>query len=124
MKIDERDNLVQTYKNQITTLEKQWYETRDPAVMALSIKAREELRKVQDTSIDPEVGMGATGGFGSDCYPFTVVWVSADKKKIEVTHDTHTPAPGCDYYTNQIFNYTSNMNGHRERYRLRKMAGG
>ena len=70
--------------------------------------------------IVPEVGMGACGGFGSDCYPYTIVSVSKDGKKIEVTSDDHKPAPGCDYFTNQVYTYTSNMNGQRTLYRLRK----
>lgn len=68
----------------------------------------------------PVIGMGASGGHGSDCYPYTIVSVSKDGKKIEVTRDEHKPAPGYDYYSNQVHTFTSNMDGAREMYRLRK----
>ena len=56
----------------------------------------------------PEVGMGATMATGSDSYPYTVVKVAEDLSSIEITADSHHPAPGFDYYSNQVYTYTSN----------------
>lgn len=38
----------------------------------------------------PVVGMGATGGYGSDCYPYTVVSVSKSGRQIELQRDEAT----------------------------------
>lgn len=35
----------------------------------------------------PEVGMGATAGYGGDCYPYTIVSVSKSGRQIEVQRD-------------------------------------
>ena len=69
--------------------------------------------------IIPVVGMGATGGCGSDCYPYTVVEIIRDKR-IAVVEDLHKPAEGFDYYSNQVYTYSQNPEGTKEIYRLRK----
>jgi hypothetical protein len=84
MNITERDNLIQTYKNQIKDLQELWVQNRDADTRSLLEKAYEEHDKAKLIPITPEVGMGATGGAGSDCYPYTIVSVSKDGKKIEV----------------------------------------
>jgi hypothetical protein len=70
--------------------------------------------------ISPEIGMGATGGAGSDCYPYTIVEISPNGKTIWVTSDSHKATKDCEYYGNQSYTYTSNMDGERECYTLRK----
>jgi hypothetical protein len=35
----------------------------------------------------PEVGMGATYGYGSDSNPYTITWVSPSGKELHVTQD-------------------------------------
>jgi hypothetical protein len=42
------------------------------------------------TGTIPTVGIGATAGVGSDCYPYTVHDVSPDRKKIWVSSDNHS----------------------------------
>ena len=88
--------------------------------LSVQINEMERLKQKETATVIPVVGMGATGGFGSDCYPYTIVSVSKDLKKIEVTADKHKPADGYNYYDNQVFNYTSDMNAPRTMYRLRK----
>jgi hypothetical protein len=67
----------------------------------------------------PVVGMGATAGYGSDSYPYTIIAVSANGKTITVQADDHHPAPGCDHFTNQVYTYTPNPNGSTKVYTLR-----
>lgn len=47
-----------------------------------------------ETLIIPEVGMGATQGAGSDCYPYTIHRVSENKKSIWVSSDNYRPIGG------------------------------
>lgn len=68
----------------------------------------------------PEVGMGATRGSGSDCYPYTVQEVADDFSYILVTADNHTPAEGFEYYGNQIYNYETVDTNPLVKYTLRK----
>lgn len=67
----------------------------------------------------PEVGMGATGGAGSDCYPFTIVEV-VSPKTIVVQADSAVMNSKGDYFGNQIWDITPNPNGGKETYTLRK----
>jgi hypothetical protein len=62
-----------------------------------------------DEMLAPVVGMGASSGFGSDSYPYTVVGVSGCGKKVWVTEDSHEPAEGFNYFSNQVYTYESNM---------------
>jgi hypothetical protein len=66
----------------------------------------------------PKVGDGATICVGSDSYPATVVKVTA--KTATIQDDTFTPAPGYDYYSNQVYTYAPNVTGHRSIVRLTK----
>lgn len=120
MLIAERDSLIEIYNNQIESLRGEYIKHQDPATRALMEKVYDMLDSLKKTPLTPEVGLGATSGYGADCYPHTVVWVSEDGKKLEVTDDTHHTQPGFDYYSKQEYTYTSNMNGPRTRYRLRK----
>ena len=71
--------------------------------------------------VTPQVGMGATSGFGSDCYPYTIIEVSKDGKKVKVQSDAHAPVKeGFDFYANQQYDYTANPNGSVMEFRLRK----
>lgn len=69
----------------------------------------------------PEVGMGATAGYGSDCYPYTIVAVSASGKRITVQQDTATlvSAPG-PIGSHQEYMYTANPEAQKRVYSLRK----
>lgn len=68
----------------------------------------------------PKVGDGATLGVGSDCYPYTVVYVSHDGKEISVQEDMATPTPDCNHFGNQSYTYTSRTNGPITNFSLRK----
>ncbi len=69
--------------------------------------------------IIPAVGMGATAGYGSDSYPYTVIKISANGKTLVVQADNHKPAPGFDYYSNQVYTYTPNPEGETKTFTLR-----
>lgn len=56
----------------------------------------------------PTKGMGASAGAGSDSYPYTVVKVSKNGRKIWVTEDTATPTKDYDYYNNQVHTFKTN----------------
>jgi hypothetical protein len=71
------------------------------------------------TTVKPKIGMGATMGIGSDCYPYTIVEILSDKR-IAVTADISTPTGKHDYFRNQDYDYTSNPDGVKEIYTLRK----
>ena len=62
------------------------------------------------TRTQPEVGMGATYGIGSDSYPYTIVSVELDKAgqpvKIKVRGCDYRATPNSNYYGNQEYTYT------------------
>lgn len=68
----------------------------------------------------PELEMGATGGAGSDCYPYTICEVAPDLSYIMVQSDNHKPAPGFEYYGNQKYTYQRNLDATPTKYTLRK----
>ena len=72
--------------------------------------------------VEPRVGTGATLCVGSDSYAYTIVKVSENRKTIWVTADIHMPdkAKGFDYYSNQVFTYTPQVDGTRRVFTLRK----
>ncbi len=71
--------------------------------------------------VTPEIGMGATSGYGADCYPHTIIAISKSGKEITVQADLHHPiAEGFDYYSNQKYTYTPDPNGSTRVYTLRK----
>jgi hypothetical protein len=67
----------------------------------------------------PVVGMGATAGYGSDRYPYTVIKVSTNGKTITVQADDYKPAPGHHYINNQVYTYTPNPQGETKVFTLR-----
>ncbi len=97
--------------------------------LSLSPKDYLENPKPFEKEIDPnkpineqvEIGLGCTGGAGSDRYPYTIVKIENNGKTIWVTSDRHTPAEGYDYYANQVHEFETNWNtDHAECYTLRK----
>lgn len=68
----------------------------------------------------PKVGSGASIGIGSDSYPYTVIEISNGGKLIKVQRDNHKPSKGFDYFSNQIYDYTSNPDAGVEEYKLKK----
>jgi hypothetical protein len=67
-----------------------------------------------------EIGMGCSFGAGSDSYPATIVAIENNGKTIYVTNDSHTPKEGFDYYSNQVYDYSTNWDAPRTCYTLRK----
>ena len=67
----------------------------------------------------PTVGMGATVGIGSDCYPYTIVSVSENLKTVIIQKDNYKPAKGYEYYGNQVYEFTPNETGSIEVWTLR-----
>lgn len=57
----------------------------------------------------PEVGDGYSISYGSDSIPYEVIEVN--KTKVKLRAMDYTPADGYDYYTNQVYNYSSNLKG-------------
>ena len=57
----------------------------------------------------PEVGMGATAGYGSDCYPYTIhrVDLTGKVKKMWVSQDEATATANSEYYGNQEYTYSN-----------------
>jgi len=70
----------------------------------------------------PQVGDGATHGFGSDCYPATVIKVSASGKTIWIQDDTHTCVkPATAYgWDDAEFTFSRNLDGQVYKATLRK----
>lgn len=66
---------------------------------------------MSNTVLSVKVGDGATYGYGSDCYPATVVKVSASGKTVVVQDDHHTPTADSNYFGNQSYTYSPNPNG-------------
>ena len=72
----------------------------------------------QSKTVLPIIGMGVTFGIGGDSYPYTVVAVADDYSWMDITSDSYTAAPGCEYYGNQTYMYSSNMNDPPRRIKL------
>lgn len=68
----------------------------------------------------PFVGQHGTKACGSDCYPVEVTSVNKSGKKITVREMEATPAPGHDFYANQVYTYSSNPGGADQLLTLRK----
>jgi hypothetical protein len=51
---------------------------------------RDVKRSHRDPEPEPKVGMGVTMGYGSDCYPGTIVKVSPSGHAVWVVDDRHT----------------------------------
>lgn len=68
----------------------------------------------------PVVGEGASHGYGSDSYPFTIVEVAPDGRWIVVQADDYKRTDNNGYGGQQVYEYTPNPNAEREKYTLRK----
>ncbi|MNJ89976.1 hypothetical protein D3C87_75650 [compost metagenome] len=69
----------------------------------------------------PEIGMGATYGYGSDCYPGTVIWVSSSGKKIKVQGDNYKRTDKAGPFTeSQEYEYSEDKGGPIYEFSLRK----
>jgi DNA-binding beta-propeller fold protein YncE len=58
-------------------------------------------------TVTPEVGMGVTYRIGSDCYPYSIIAVSASKKTIFVTRDDFRLVSGSEETGNAVYKYTT-----------------
>jgi hypothetical protein len=63
---------------------------------------------------------GATYRVGSDSYACTIVEVSPNGKKIWTTDDSTKPAKGFNYFSNQVYEYTTVLSRPRTEWTLRK----
>jgi len=72
--------------------------------------------------IEPRIGMGATLGVGSDCYPATIVEMNKEKTKIIIQQDSFEPDKdnGYDFYSNQVYIITPDPIAKRRIFSLRK----
>lgn len=70
-------------------------------------------------SVQPTVGMGATGGAGSDCYPYTIVNVISPKR-IQITADDYKRIDNNGLSENQEYEYTSRPDASKITLSLRK----
>jgi hypothetical protein len=61
---------------------------------------------MQNQTVIPTAGMGATSGAGSDCYPYTIHLV--DGKKMWVSQDVYTRTPDCPPWPVQEYTYSNN----------------
>lgn len=64
------------------------------------------------------IGDGATIYVGSDCYAATVIKVTA--RTIVLQSDNAAPADDYEYYGNQSYNFSPNINGLTDTFTLRK----
>lgn len=58
-----------------------------------------------------QVGDAVTYCVGSDRYAYDVVAVSKSGHKLTIRAATSTPAPGFNFYTNQVYTYAPNPAG-------------
>lgn len=69
------------------------------------------------------VGMGATGGCGSDCYPYTITKILSPCR-IEVQADLYSPGALHEGpYGQQHYEYRANPNGPTSIYTKRRNGG-
>lgn len=73
----------------------------------------------KDTPVIPEVGMGATYGIGSDCYPYTIVEVKS-RTTILVRADDYQRTDNNGYGGHQEYDYYPNPEAGLETVTLRK----
>lgn len=67
------------------------------------------LAKSDSCQTEPEVGMGATTGAGSDCYPHTIIEVADDLSYIVIQSDNYEAVTNC--YTQEVmFHWTAIAN--------------
>lgn len=70
--------------------------------------------------IVPKLGMGVTEFVGSDCYPYTIIGISASKKIMQIQSDNYKPTADHEYYGNQDYDYTTDPQGRTYFISLRK----
>lgn len=75
----------------------------------------DESRYIRDEERVIEVGMGATRGVGSDCYPYHVSRISDSGKTVWIQAADYTPAEGHDHFGSQKYIVTPNPNAPEER---------
>lgn len=68
----------------------------------------------------PEVGDGATLYVGSDRYPYTIVRVAKNLKRIWAKRDDFEPTDGHDYYGGQKYTFLARPDRGAELFTLRK----
>jgi hypothetical protein len=71
------------------------------------------------TQPTPEIGMGATTGFGSDRYPYTVVQILS-KRRIDLQADTYKRIDKNGMSESQEYEYFRNIDGPTIEATLRK----
>jgi len=74
---------------------------------------------MSDTKTKPEVGMGVTGGAGSDCYPYTIVEVKTDKD-IVIQSDSFRRTDKNGLSECQEYDITPNPDGRKVRITFRR----
>lgn len=86
-----------------------------------NLTKREKMNTLQThrNFVIPVVGQGATVSIGSDCYPATVIEVSKNLRTVTIQMDTYTPAPGYEYFGNQVHEFFPNPDGAIEIWTLR-----
>lgn len=98
-------------------------ETHDYCVECAEAKEAEVEKKnhlARRVRVIPIVGLPATEGVGSDCYPATVVEVSKSGKRVGVQRNGYNAAPGSDYFTNQKWIISETPCGEIHYYSLRQ----
>ena len=70
-----------------------------------------------------KVGDGASAGFGSDSYPYTVIEVNPTGKTIVVQNDSAHATKDSEYYGNQDYTYSRNTTSPKVTYTWRKRHG-
>ena len=65
-------------------------------------------RNTQNMNQKPEVGMGATYGIGSDCYPVTIIEVSPSGHQIKLQHDKFELTDRGAVSGTQVYDYAPN----------------
>lgn len=75
---------------------------------------------MNNTVVKPEVGMGATLQYPSDCYPFTIIEVNATGKTIKVQRDQYKRTDKNGQSESQSYEYTPDTNASVQTYTLRK----
>lgn len=57
----------------------------------------------------PEVGMGATMRLGSDCYPYTIIWINEISSRLLMQPDHYQLIEGNAHNSeHQVYTYTAN----------------
>ena len=68
----------------------------------------------------PKVGMGATMRLGSDCYPYTIIWVNDKKNQAAMQSDNFIMVKGSLESESQTYEYSTNTDSRQVIISLRK----